>query len=355
MVALFTKCLHLRVAASNNLHIFVFLFSFGSSSLAVQKSTPHRVESCPHSAFSSNSCRETDQRTSTVSSMSRSINQKVLSVEQDEGMGARVRRSIGRQELRSFDPFLMLDEFRVTAPAGFPDHPHRGFETVTYMLTGSFRHEDFCGHKGTINPGDLQWMTAGRGIVHCEMPHGKETGHGLQLWVNLRKTDKMMEPKYQELIAKDIPQATKEGVTVKVIAGEAFGIKSQVYTRTPTAYLDFKMQKGSHLSQPIPAGWNSFIYILEGSALFGREAKQEVGEAHYTLTLNQDGDRLDVFNKDSDVCHFVLVAGQPLNEPVVQHGPFVMNTQEEIRQAISDYQQGKNGFEKAHSWASQGR
>lgn len=287
--------------------------------------------------------------------MSRTVDKKVLSVEQDEGIGARVRRSIGRPELRSFDPFLLLDEFRVAVPAGFPDHPHRGFETVSYMLAGAFRHEDFCGHKGVIRPGDLQWMTAGRGIVHCEMPEGSETGYGLQLWVNLKKEDKMVEPRYQELLSKDIPEGTKDGVTVKVIAGEAFGIKSKVYTRTPTYYLDFKMQKGSHLKQEIPIGWNSFVYLLQGKAMFGPEGKQTEGDAHYTLTLKQDGDVLEVSNKDSDLCHFVLLAGKPLNEPVVQHGPFVMTTQEEIRQAILDFQQGKNGFEKAKSWSSQRR
>lgn len=287
--------------------------------------------------------------------MSRSVQKSFLSVEQDEGMGARVRRTIGRPELQKFDPFLMLDEFRVGAPAGFPDHPHRGFETVTYMLSGSFRHEDFCGHKGIINAGDLQWMTAGRGIVHCEMPHGKEISHGLQLWVNLSKGDKMVEPSYQELLAKDIPQAAQNGVTVKVIAGEAFGIKSKVYTRTPTTYLDFKMEKNSHLSQPIPRTWNSFVYILQGGAFFGPEGNRVQGEAHQVLTLNQDGDCLEVFNQDHELCHFVLLAGQPLGEPVVQHGPFVMNTQEQIRQAISDYQQGRNGFEKAGSWTSSGQ
>lgn len=290
-----------------------------------------------------------------VPAMSRTVDKKILSKEQDEGVGARVRRSIGRPELRQFDPFLMLDEFKAGKPAGFPDHPHRGFETVSYMLDGSFRHEDFCGHKGIINSGDLQWMTAGRGIVHCEMPNGEGISHGLQLWVNLKKEDKMVEPKYQELLAKDIPSATKDGVTVKVIAGEAFGIKSKIYTRTPTYYLDFKMQKGTQLSQPIPEGWNSFVYILEGKALFGPKGNQQEGEPHYTITLKQDGNCLQVENKDSDLCHFVLLAGQPLNEPVVQHGPFVMNTQEEIRQAMQDYQMGRNGFEKARTWSSSAR
>lgn len=284
--------------------------------------------------------------------MSRTVDKSVLSVEQDEGVGARVRRSIGRRELPRFDPFLMLDEFRVAAPAGFPDHPHRGFETVTYMLSGAFRHEDFCGHKGIIKAGDLQWMTAGRGIVHCEMPYGPETGHGLQLWVNLRKAEKMIEPKYQELLAKDIPSGTKDGVTVKVIAGEAFGIKSKVYTRTPTMYLDFKMEKGSRLTQPIPTSWNGFVYILEGSAFFGPDNKQTLGEPHHTLTLKQDGDHIQVYNKDSDICHFVLLAGEPLGEQVVQHGPFVMNTEEEIKETFKDYRLGRNGFEKAPTWSS---
>ena len=196
--------------------------------------------------------------------VSRTIKQKVLSREQGEGMGARVRRSIGRPELRNFDPFLMLDEFKVGKPAGFPDHPHRGFETVTYMLPttkGSFAHEDFCGHKGIIGPGDLQWMTAGKGIVHSEMPANEDISHGLQLWVNLAKKDKLCEPAYQELKASDVPKVTKDGVTAIVIAGEALGVQSKVYTRTPTHYLHFIMEKNSVLNQPIPEGWNAFAYV----------------------------------------------------------------------------------------------
>ncbi|XP_067848359.1 pirin isoform X2 [Heptranchias perlo] len=156
----------------------------------------------------------------------RKIVQIVLAVEQSEGVGAQVRRSIGRWELKSLDPFLMLDEFKVSKPAGFPDHPHRGFETVTYMLNGSFDHEDFCGHKGTINRGDLQWMTAGRGVIHCEMPSSDHPGHGLQLWVNLKSSEKMVPPRYQELLSKTIPKPSKDGVTVAVISGEALGAKA---------------------------------------------------------------------------------------------------------------------------------
>lgn len=276
----------------------------------------------------------------------------VLSQWQDEGVGARVRRSIGRTELRNIDPFLMLDEFQVQAPAGFPDHPHRGFETVTYMLEGSCQHEDFCGHRGVIGPGDLQWMTAGRGIVHCEMPVGNNKCHGLQLWINLSAKNKMVEPVYQELFGKDVPSVERDGVKVRVIAGEALGAKSPVYTRTPTMYLDFKLSPNATLKQHIPTGWNGFAYILSGSAKFGPAGQQHVGQAHCTLVLSSESDSLEVTNHTQELCHFVVVAGQPLNEPVVQHGPFVMNTKEQIEQTFRDYRNGQNGFENARTWHS---
>eukprot|EP00742_Colponemidia_sp_Colp-10_P001215 GILJ01001308.1.p1 GENE.GILJ01001308.1~~GILJ01001308.1.p1 ORF type:complete len:318 (+),score=40.64 GILJ01001308.1:88-954(+) len=280
---------------------------------------------------------------------SRSVIKKVLSVEQAEGVGARVRRSIGRPELRNFDPFLMLDEFRVAPPAGFSDHPHRGFETVTYMLEGSVQHEDFVGHAGTIDPGDLQWMTAGRGILHAEMPVNK--CHGLQLWVNLAAKDKMCEPAYQELKKESIPSVTKDGVTAVVIAGEALGIKSPVYTRTPTSYLDFKMEPNSTLRQSIPAHWNAFTYVLSGKALFG-SPESEVTAHHTAVFSRAENEDVVTVRTQDEPCRFVLIAGQPLNEPIVQYGPFVMNTQEQIQQAFQDYRNASNGFERAASWES---
>lgn len=204
-----------------------------------------------------------------MSFQSRGICKIVLSVEQSEGRGARVRRSIGRPELKNFDPFLLLDEFKSTAKnlSGFPDHPHRGFETVTYILPsseGSFQHEDFCGHKGTIGPGCLQWMTAGRGIVHSEMPFGSGVSHGLQLWVNLNSKEKMCEPAYQELKADEITSVEKDGITAIVIAGNAFGVESKVHTKTPVHYIHFIMEPNTVLHQTIPAEWTAFIYVLEG-------------------------------------------------------------------------------------------
>ncbi|EDV24695.1 uncharacterized protein TRIADDRAFT_50332 [Trichoplax adhaerens] len=284
--------------------------------------------------------------------MSRKIIQSLLSHEQNEGVGARVRRSIGRPQLRNLDPFLMLDEFKVSKPAGFPDHPHRGFETVTYVLNGVFSHEDFCGHSGTLRPGDLQWMTAGRGIVHAEMPASdNEPGHGLQLWINLPKEYKMSNPTYQELKKKEIPTASKDGVHVAVIAGEALGKKAKVRTRTPTMLFDFRLDKGAKFSQPVTEGWNGFVYVLSGNAYFGPANAQTKGEAHYTLVLGE-GNSLEFENKESESCHFVLIAGRPIKEPVAHYGPFVMNTDEELQQAISDFRSAKNGFENAKNWRS---
>uniref|UniRef100_A0A3B4DWP3 Pirin n=1 Tax=Pygocentrus nattereri TaxID=42514 RepID=A0A3B4DWP3_PYGNA len=283
----------------------------------------------------------------------RKVRTVVLSVEQSEGVGARVRRSIGRKELKNLDPFLMLDEFRVSKPSGFPDHPHRGFETVTYLLSGASAHEDFCGHSGKLEAGDLQWMTAGCGVVHAEMPMSDEPMHGLQLWVNLRKADKMVEPQYQELKNQQVPKPSKDGVTVAVISGEALGMKSKIYTRTPTTYLDFRLKEGANHVQPVPSGKNWVqIYVFSVKlTLLGPDEDLKKIEPHHTVVL-EDGDCVRVENKSSEEAHFVLIAGEPINEPVVQHGPFVMTTEEEIAQTIRDFRTGTNGFERAKHWQS---
>ncbi|XP_017295405.1 pirin isoform X1 [Kryptolebias marmoratus] len=226
----------------------------------------------------------------------RKVMKTVLSVEQAEGVGAQVRRSIGTNELRNLDPFLMLDEFKVSKPAGFPDHPHRGFETVTYVLAGVTAHEDFCGHSGRLQPGDLQWMTAGRGVVHAEMPVSEEPVVGLQLWVNLRREEKMVEPAYQELKGSEIPKPSRGGVTAAVISGEALGAKSKVFTRTPTLYLDFRLQTGSVHVQPVPSGWTAFIYTLSGSVHVGPDQQQQQVEPHHTVVFG-DGDSVRFENK----------------------------------------------------------
>lgn len=281
----------------------------------------------------------------------RLVFKKVLAKSQREGDGAVVRRGIGRSELKNLDPFLILDHFSVSPPGGFPDHPHRGFETVTYMLEGSITHQDFAGHKGTIRTGDVQWMTAGRGIIHSEMP-AEANNNGLQLWINLSANNKMIEPNYQELPSEEIASAEKEGVEVRVIAGGAMGVNSPVYTRTPTMFLDFSMMPGTQLDQSIPESWNSFAYIIEGEGVFGSPNSSPI-VAHHVIVFTQGGDGLSVWNKSSKPLRFVLIGGQPLNEPIAQYGPFVMNTQSEIEKTIQDYHNCSNGFEMRLNWRSQ--
>ncbi|KAJ4917681.1 Pirin-like protein [Raphanus sativus] len=295
-----------------------------------------------------------------ASGKKRLVVKKLFARQQHEGFGAVVRRSIGRFELRYFDPFLVLDEFSVSAPAGFPDHPHRGFETVTYMLEGEILHEDCEGHKGVIREGGLQWMTAGKGIVHSEMPSSNATGttrnKGLQLWINLSSKHKLVMPSYQEIESKDIAEAEKDGVRVRIIAGEWNGVKSKICTRTPTMYLDFTLTPGSKISQHIPLHWNAFVYVLQGHGHFGDSRSQHsTAAAHHLLILGLGGDRLEAWNgSDSGLpLRFILVGGEPIGEPVVQFGPFVMNTQEEIDQTVDDFENFTNGFEKARHWKSQ--
>ncbi|KAI8908467.1 RmlC-like cupin domain-containing protein [Gorgonomyces haynaldii] len=284
--------------------------------------------------------------------MLKSIAKTVVSREQAEGVGARVRRSIGTHELRNLDPFLMLDEFKVKLPSGFPDHPHRGFETVTFMLEGTFEHEDFMGHRGVIEPGDVQWMTAGRGIVHAEMPKGPEVATGLQLWLNLPAKAKMIDPNYQELSTKDIPlaQSPDGKVDVKVIAGESYDIKAKIHTYSPIYYLHVKMQPDATFEQKIPANYTAFAYTLKGSPKFAENGPE--APEHATLVFGKDGDEIKV-TSGSKNAEFVIIAGEPIGEPIVQHGPFVMNTKEEIMQAMMDYQLARNGFENAPKWESE--
>jgi redox-sensitive bicupin YhaK (pirin superfamily) len=277
----------------------------------------------------------------------KSIINVIKGIEQSEGVGARVVRTLGNRQ--RFDPFLMLDQFTVSK-GGFPDHPHRGFETITYMLEGTFEHEDFKGHRGLIGPGDIQWMTAGKGIIHSEMP--KTTpAHGFQLWINLPAKSKMIDPKYQEMVSKDIPVVTSEDgkTSVKVIAGSSLGTEAKITTNSPIYYLDINMDADASFEQPVPPNWNAFIVPIEGKGYFGTD--DTVGEKHSALLMSMDGDTLQMKTKD-EKARFLLIAGEPINEPVAQYGPFVMNTNQELQQTMLDYQFERNGFEGAHGWAS---
>ena len=266
----------------------------------------------------------------------------VRGIPTSDGAGVKLTRVIGQRALPDLDPFLMLDEFGSEKGAdyigGFPDHPHRGFETVTYMLDGRMRHGDNHGHSGLLVSGSVQWMTAGRGIVHSEMPE-QEDGlmRGFQLWVNLPAKDKMCAPRYQEYAPDEIPVAAPApGVTVKVIAGEVAGAKGPVGgVATDPTYLDIALEKGASFSHALPKDYNAFAYVFEGAAMIGIK---EI-ETHQLAVLSQ-GERFTV-TADDRPARLILVAGRPLREPVAKYGPFVMNTPEEIHQAVADFQSGK--------------
>jgi redox-sensitive bicupin YhaK (pirin superfamily) len=296
-------------------------------------------------------------------SVARAIRKVFLAVEQSEGAGARVRRSIGTPHLRSANPFLMLDHFSVKPGAGFPDHPHRGQETITYLLEGAIDHEDFAGNSGTIGPGDLQFMTAGRGIMHAEMPRQNADGSanvGLQLWVDLPKHLKACEPRYRDLRAAEVPTARSadgsDSVVVKVISGRSLGVDSvKDLAYTPVWLLDVTVRPGGRLEQEVPKGWTAFAYVLEGRGVFGRgEAAREVGQFHNVVFEADEGDVVDAAcAADAEApLRFVLIAGTPLDQEVVQYGPFVLTSMPEVRQALVDFSNHQNGFERAKGWKS---
>lgn len=291
----------------------------------------------------------------------RTIQKAFLATEQSEGAGARVRRSIGTPNLRNLSPFLMLDHASVSPGAGFPDHPHRGQETITYMLNGAVDHEDFAGNKGTIETGDLQFMTAGRGIMHAEMPRPNPDGTpnvAVQLWVDLPEKLKMVEPRYRDLRASEIPQITvDEGkVVIKIISGQSHGTDSvQELAYTPVWIFDIIIKPGGSVTQPLPVGWNAFAYTLKGSTAFGSGSDQTTVAKYYNVVFKQEGDSVSAaVDKDAEEDgQFLLVAGLPLDQKVVQYGPFVLNSQEQVYQAMLDYQSHTNGFERAKGWKSE--
>ena len=259
-----------------------------------------------------------------------------------DGAGVRLTRVIGNGQLPALDPFLMLDEFGSDRPgdyiAGFPSHPHRGFETVTYMLDGRMRHKDNHGNEGLLTPGSVQWMTAGRGIVHSEMPEQEEgLMRGFQLWVNLPAKDKMCAPQYQEFSAARIPVAKPAaGVEAKVIAGRIDGVEGPVkQPATDPSYFDLGIDEGAVFEHAFPVGHNVFAYVYEGEVGSG-EGSAGKGE----LLVFGKGDAVRIEGK-AWKSRLILVAGRPIGEPVARYGPFVMNTQQEIMQAVQDFQSGR--------------
>ena len=285
----------------------------------------------------------------------RSIKLVTKSNETPEGDGFVVHRCFPSGVIRNLDPFLLLDEMGpldllTYESKGFAEHPHRGFVTVRYMLDGRFEHKDSQGNSGRLGPGDVQWMTAGSGLVHSEMPEkefAKNGGrlHGFQLWINLRKTDKWIKPDYQDVPSTRIPQvSTPDGkVSAKVIAGNYLDAKAVINTLTPILYLHFTLQPGAQVVQSVSENYNAFAYIINGKGLFGKD-KTAVGEKNL-IVFENDGEIISIRESDDakSPLDVLLIAGMPLNEPIVQYGPFVMNTREEMDKTLEDYRNGRIG------------
>jgi hypothetical protein len=284
----------------------------------------------------------------------RSVSRIIQSVRTLEGAGFVVNRPFPTPELSEFDPFLLLDEMGPVElgageAKGAPDHPHRGFETVTYMLDGRMVHRDSHGNSGQLGSGDVQWMTAGSGVIHSEMPETEfaQRGgrmHGFQLWVNLPRRDKLIHPRYQEFPAAKIPAVSSADgkIRVRVIAGEAMGAQAVIDTRTPIMVLHYTVAPGERVLQPVPRDFRVFAYVFAGAAGFdddGREA-----HAHQMAIFANDGDQISFAAVDAhEPLELMLIGGAPLNEPIARYGPFVMNTKAEIADAITDYQSGRFG------------
>ena len=288
----------------------------------------------------------------------RSILKVIKSKTAQDGEGVTLNRSFPNNYITDFDPFLLLDEMgpidiKPGISKGFPDHPHRGFETVTYLLEGKLEHKDSQGHAGTIGMGDVQWMTAGSGIIHSEMPEkefSKSGGklHGFQLWVNLPKKNKMMKPRYQEIPNSKIPtRTTKNGnVSVKVIAGESLGEKAVIDTITPIMYLHFKLEPDSKIVQQVPEEYHVFAYVIKGKGIFEQNDNgNKIIERGNLVIFDKVGKEvyLQTVKDSKDPLELLLIGGIPIKEPIARYGPFVMNTQQEIFQAIEDYRNGRLG------------
>jgi redox-sensitive bicupin YhaK (pirin superfamily) len=275
---------------------------------------------------------------------SRTIESIIEGIATSDGAGVKLTRVLTGKLQRRLDPFLMLDAFGSDNPddyiAGFPDHPHRGFETVTYMLSGLMRHRDSAGHEGLLGPGGVQWMTAGRGVIHSEIPEQKDgVMEGFQLWLNLPAQSKMAEPWYRDFPSEQIPEyVTADNVTVRVISGSSNGVLGAVKREvTEPLYLDVHVPAGATFATAIPNTHNAFIYVYRGAVNVGDVQVESRRMGILSNTSTADSLRITATKE----ARFILVAGKPLNEPIVQYGPFVMNTQEEIHKALDDFRSGR--------------
>jgi redox-sensitive bicupin YhaK (pirin superfamily) len=274
----------------------------------------------------------------------RTVERLVQGQATSDGAGVKLTRVLTQDLQRRLDPFLMLDAFGTDNAGdyigGFPDHPHRGFETVTYMLQGRMRHKDSAGHEGLLSPGSVQWMTAGRGVIHSEMPEQHDGAmEGFQLWLNLPRSDKLREPWYRDIRPEEIPVLEAGGARVRVIAGSTHGIAGAMQREaTEPLYLDIELAPGARFEQALPPGHNAFVYVYRGELEIGGMAVHRQRMAILANTPGSDG---TVLSAGTEGAKAILIAGRPLNEPIAQYGPFVMNSNEEIFQAVEDFRAGR--------------
>jgi len=282
--------------------------------------------------------------TTATATAQRTVEQVVAGQPNSDGAGVKLTRVLTQPLQYRLDPFLMLDAFGSDTPgdyiAGFPDHPHRGFETITYMIAGRMRHRDSAGHEGLLTNGGVQWMTAGRGVVHSELPEQEEGRmEGFQLWLNLKSHDKMREPWYRDIPSAEIPEFTRDGVTARVIAGESHGVAGAVQREhTLPLYLDLHFAPGARFEQALAPALNAFVYVYRGGLSIG-DTKVPL-QRMAILGQNPDA-RGVVLQAGDEPTRALLIAGHPLREPIAQHGPFVMNTREQLIQAVQDFQNGR--------------
>jgi hypothetical protein len=272
----------------------------------------------------------------------RTVERLVAGVATSDGAGVKLTRVLTHPLQRRLDPFLMLDAFGTENPddyvGGFPDHPHRGFETVTYMIAGRMRHRDSAGHEGLLADGGVQWMTAGRGVIHSELPEQVEGRmEGFQLWLNLPAQEKMRAPWYRDIPSEELPSYARDGASVRVIAGQSHGVAGAVQRETTQPlYLDLHLEPGATFEQSLPAAHNAFVYVYRGSVTI---AGTDVAAQRMAILANR-GDGVAVAAGENGA-RALLIAGKPLNEPIVQYGPFVMNSNEQIFQAVEDFRAGR--------------
>jgi quercetin 2,3-dioxygenase len=282
--------------------------------------------------------------TTTPVTLARRVERVLQGQATSDGAGVRLTRLLTPDLQRRLDPFLMLDLFGTDNPGdyigGFPDHPHRGFETITYMLQGRMRHRDSAGNEGLLAPGGVQWMTAGKGVIHSEMPEQQEGAmEGFQLWLNLPGRDKMREPWYRDITSEALPEWQGPGTTIRVLAGHSHGIEGAVQRdATEPLYLDVHLDASTPFEQPLPDSHNAFIVVYRGELTV---ADQIVRPRRMAILANTPGSNGVTLQAGPEGTRFILVAGRPLKEPIAQYGPFVMNTQQEIFQAVQDFQDGK--------------